>query len=191
MMRKVSMRISLLSVMAVAAAVAVCATALVASADSEARKGKLGDPAPALQVAEWIKGAPVNLADGKGKNVYVIELWATWCGPCRASIPHLTELQHKYKDKNVTIISVSIEDAKDVKPFVEQKGADMGYTVAVDSDTKTYNDYMKPFGQDGIPHAFVVDKDGKIAWHGHPLDGLDEALNRVLAKKTDDKKPQA
>ena len=135
MMRKVSMRISLLSVMAVAAAVAVCATALVASADSEARKGKLGDPAPALQVAEWIKGAPVNLADGKGKNVYVIELWATWCGPCRASIPHLTELQHKYKDKNVTIISVSIEDAKDVKPFVEQKGADMGYTVAVDSDT--------------------------------------------------------
>ena len=57
----------------------------------------LGDEAKPLQISKWVKGKKVNLAKGKGKKVYVVEFWATWCPPCRTTIPHLTELQKKYK----------------------------------------------------------------------------------------------
>jgi thiol-disulfide isomerase/thioredoxin len=60
---------------------------------------------PPLKVAKWIKGKPVQRFE-PGK-VYVVEFWATWCGPCRRSIPHLTELAKKFKGK-VTFIGVSI-----------------------------------------------------------------------------------
>ena len=69
---------------------------------------ELGDPAAPLQIAEWVKGKPVDLAADKGKKIFVVEFWATWCGPCRASIPHLTEMQKKFKDKNVVFIGVSV-----------------------------------------------------------------------------------
>jgi thiol-disulfide isomerase/thioredoxin len=144
---------------------------------------ELGMPAPALSVAEWVKGKAVNLNEGKGKTIYVVEFWATWCPPCRASIPHLTELQKKFKDKGVTVIGVSDETVSTVKPFVNKMGNKMEYTVAVDKGQKTSAAYMGAFGVDGIPHAFVVDKTGAIAWHGHPMGGLDKAIEDVLAGK--------
>ena len=67
---------------------------------------KLGTPAPPLTGLEWVKNGPVEMKPG---TVYVVEFWATWCPPCRVSIPHLTELQHKYKDKNLVIVGISTE----------------------------------------------------------------------------------
>ncbi len=66
-----------------------------------------GDAAPALSVTKWLKGAPVTSFE-KG-HVYVVEFWATWCGPCVASMPHLSAIQKEFKDK-VTIIGVTSED---------------------------------------------------------------------------------
>ena len=57
----------------------------------------VGDPAPRLQVDRFVKGAPVK--DFKQGQVYVVEFWATWCRPCKESIPHITELQKKYGSK--------------------------------------------------------------------------------------------
>ena len=82
----------------------------------------LGDPAPALQVAEWIKGAPVDFKTGKGKNVYVLDFWATWCAPCRMSMPHLTELQQKYKSNGLVIVSISDEHPRLIEAFTKQIG---------------------------------------------------------------------
>ena len=170
---------------------AVGLTAAVRLADAEATQGKVGDPAPELTILEWAKGEPVTLADGKGKTAYVVEFWATWCPPCRKSIPHLTELQKKYKDKGLVVIGVTAEEPADVKPFVEAQGVAMDYVVAVDKDGKTTEAYMDAFGEDGIPHAFIVDSEGRIAWHGHPLDGLDEAVAEFLPKQTGDSKDKA
>ena len=139
--------------------------------------GKLGDPAAPLIGLEWVKGEPVTIQPG---NVYVVEFWATWCPPCRASIPHLTKLQAEYKDK-VTIVGVSLDDApaRKVKDFVTKQGEAMEYTVAYEKKGKVSRAYSRAFGQRYIPHAFIVDRQGKIVWVGSPM-GMDDALKQIV-----------
>jgi thiol-disulfide isomerase/thioredoxin len=145
----------------------------------------ISDLAAPLKIDEWVKGKPTVLADGKGKTIYVVEFWATWCAPCRASIPHLTELQRKFKDKGVVFIGISDEKPDKVKPFVEKMGDKMDYTVAIDKDKGTSEGYMEAYGINGIPHAFIVDKAGRVAWNGHPMDDLDKRLEDMLSGKYD------
>jgi peroxiredoxin len=149
------------------------------------RAAQLGDPAPALSIGEWIKGDAIDMAEAKGKNVVVVEFWATWCGPCRVSIPHLTEMQKKFEERGVVFVGVSDEDAPTVKPFVDNMGDKMEYRVAIDRNRQTSEAYMQAFGVNGIPHAFVIDREGRIAWHGHPMDGLDRVLDRLAANTFD------
>ena len=145
----------------------------------------VGDAAPALQISEWVAGKAIDLKAGKGKTVYVLEFWATWCSPCKASIPHLTELQAKYKDKDVVIVGISDEPAQTIKPFMKSMGDKMVYTVAADKGGTTMRTYLAGFGVNGIPHACIVDKTGTIVWHGSPFEELDDTLAKVVAGKYD------
>jgi len=147
----------------------------------------IGDKAPPLTIEKWVKGEPVDPSKPDGKTVYVIEFWATWCPPCKQSIPHLSSLQQKFKDKGVVIVGISAEDAATVESFV-QKQKNMEYRVAIDKDDATNDAWMKNVR--GIPHAFIVDRNGVVVWQGHPLSGLDEALERVVAGRFDLKKAQ-
>ena len=143
----------------------------------------VGDLAPSLEITTWLKGDAVDLKAGKDKKIYVLEFWATWCGPCRTSIPHLNELQAKYKDKGVVIIGITDEPANVVKAFMEKQGGKMDYTIALDGHQKTMRTYLGGLGVQGIPHSCVIDKSGYIVWHGSPFDGLDNALDRVVTGK--------
>jgi len=153
-----------------------CAKKGGTAANQPAKTGVAAQPLTGL---EWVKNGPVEIKPG---TVYVVEFWATWCPPCKRSIPHLTELQHKYKDKNLVIVGISTEKVDVVKPFVEQKGAEMDYAVAVDTTGTVSTGYMDAFGRDTIPSAFVVGADGKIVWVGNPLDNMDAILERTLAQ---------
>ena len=158
---------------------------VVSAFTSTLTAAELGDPAAPLAIAEWIKGDAVDLATAKGKQVVVVEFWATWCGPCRTSIPHLTEMQKKFAKRGVVFVGVSDETAAKVRPFVDNMGEKMDYTVALDRDGKTSEGYMRAYGVNGIPHAFIVDKEGRVAWHGHPMAGLDKALDQLAANTYD------
>lgn len=170
----------------IVATTTLLATGLITTPNASAQALKPGTKAPAIKVAKWVKGSPVSAF--KSGQVYVVEFWATWCGPCRTTIPHLSELAAKYKGK-ATVVGVSINEndpayiAK-VGKFVGEMGNRMSYTVAADtaaSQGTMARTWMDAAGQSGIPTAFVVDKKGKVAWIGHPMDGLDEVLPKVIA----------
>ena len=159
----------------------IVALALSLSGSLSLFAAKIGDPAAALSIGEWIKGQPVDLATVKGEKIVVVEFWATWCGPCRTSIPHLTKLQQKFTDRDVVFVGISDEDPATVREFVNKMGEKMDYVVACDANRQTSDGYMKAFGKNGIPQAFVVDREGNIAWEGHPMGDLEKTLERLAS----------
>jgi thiol-disulfide isomerase/thioredoxin len=146
----------------------------------------IGDPAPALKPAKWLKGAPIS-SFAKGK-LYVVEFWATWCNPCKENIPHLTELAKKYKGQ-VSIIGVSIWESlkegegdpmKKVSDFVKDQGPKMDYFVAADGPKNVIADaWMKAASEGGIPCSFIINGEGKVAWIGHPAK-MEDVLKKVI-----------
>lgn len=149
---------------------------------------EMGDDAPPVAITKWVQGDPVELAAVKGQKVVILEFWATWCGPCIRSMPHLTEIQKKYADQGLRIIGVTKPDPNNplekVEQFVKDNQDKMAYTVAFDGDAATNDAYMKAAGQNGIPTSFIIDRAGKVAWIGHPMD-MDKPLAAVLADKHD------
>ena len=143
----------------------------------------LGSKAPELKISEWVRGDSVS--GFQPGHAYVVEFWATWCGPCIAAFPHVAELQKKY-DGKATVIGVNIweresgaERVEKVRGFVADH-EEMAYTVAIEEGTSMAETWMKPAGRNGIPSAFIVDGQGKIAWMGHPM-SMDEPLEQIVA----------
>jgi thiol-disulfide isomerase/thioredoxin len=158
------------------------APALARPVDGDEVTLKAGDKAPALSIESWIKGSPVAAFE-PGK-LYVVEFWATWCGPCIKGMPHLSEVQKHYREKGLTVIGVTSGDPNNplekVQAMVEQKGDGMAYTVAWDKERETHTAYMQAAQQRGIPCCFVVDGTGTVAYIGHPM-WLDLVLDGVVA----------
>ena len=111
-----------------------------------------------------------NKPETKGKTL-LVEFWATWCGPCRESIPHLNEFQSKFADKGLVILGITDEDQGTVAKFRKRQTID--YPIATDRDGRL----SRTFRLKSIPQAFLIDRDGKIIWAGHPL-GLEESTLR-------------
>jgi thiol-disulfide isomerase/thioredoxin len=151
----------------------------------------IGSPAPALEVEAWLKGEPVAaFAPGR---IYIVEFWATWCGPCIAGMPHLTKLQAQ-KGDTVTVIGVDIWEQQPDVPYTDQTrarvaqfvadhDADMGYRVAYDGGSHSAaKAWMQAAGLNGIPNAFIVDQAGVIAHIGHPTGPeFGRALDAIIA----------
>jgi len=152
-------------------------------------KFNIGDAAPPLRVREWIKGTPVKSFE-KG-NIYVVEFWATWCRPCIAAMPHLSHLARKYSHK-VSFSAIAVYESRGAKPtsiaqlkdFVDGMGHRMDFNVAAEDTNFTVHDWLDAYGEDGIPTTFVINREGKVAWIGHPHD-LDTVLRKIVKNTWD------
>jgi peroxiredoxin len=102
-----------------------------------------------------LSGKDVSLKDFRGK-VVLLEFWATWCPPCRASVPELIKLDERFKGRDFALIAVSLDDNTEaVKEFVKEKG--IPYTVLMD-DRKASEEY----GVFSIPTSFIIDRNGVV-----------------------------
>lgn len=158
----------------------------------------IGSKAPAIDIEHWVsdgKGEFKHIEKFEDGKVYVVEFWATWCGPCIAAMPHISELQTKHAKQGLQIISISDEELPIVEKFLKRNmgkgdnGQTFGdltsnYCLTTDPDRSVSKDYMEAAAQNGIPTAFIVGKKGMIEWIGHPME-IDEPIEKVLTDKWD------
>ena len=119
-----------------------------------------GTTAPSFDY-ENHKGGKTKLEDLRGKYVY-IDVWATWCGPCRAEIPHLKKIEEKYHGKNIEFVSISVDVDKDHdkwQKFVTEK--QLG-GIQLFADKNWTSDFIKAFGINSIPRFILIGPDGKV-----------------------------
>ena len=131
--------------------------ALLAAFSHEACAGiSVGQKAPALVVTD-LENKKIDLSDMQGKTV-IVTLWASWCEPCRAEIPMLREFYHKYEDKGVEIIALSLDRPRD-KKAVQKIASKVDYSVAMASDATTNG-----FDSAGmVPVTYVINSDGNVS----------------------------
>ncbi|HMP84221.1 MAG TPA: TlpA disulfide reductase family protein [Verrucomicrobiota bacterium] len=129
----------------------------------------INKPAPELVVEKWLTPKP----NTNGKFV-LIDFWATWCGPCRQSIPGLNKLANKHKDRMV-VIGLSDETEAEVRAMKSPK---IEYSMAIDTQDRM----SRAVQVTGIPHALLLDPQGIVRFEGMPHYLTDAALEKIFAK---------
>jgi peroxiredoxin len=152
-------------------------------------KKMINDPAPKFALKD-LSGNTVSLDELKGK-VVVVDFWATWCGPCKASFPGMQTALNKYKDDpNVKFVFVDTWESK--KPEEMKKNADefiaknkYNFHVVLDTDDKVIGSYAV----DGIPTKFVIDPESRIRFKAVGYDGSADKLVDEISIMVDVLKP--
>jgi peroxiredoxin len=137
----------------------------------------LGKAAPAVDL-ERLDGNRVKLANDTGKNVVMLDMWATWCGPCRQELPHLIEVAKDYRAKGVVLYAIDIdkrESKMKIEEFLKKEKLDM--TVGLDSK----GNVAEAYGVEGIPMLMLIDKHGVVQCvHIGYEPGIDKVLHKEL-----------
>jgi len=165
------------------------ALAVAHPATAQRKELKPGSPAPPISADTWWNADEAHENSIQPGYVYVVEFWATWCGPCRASIPKLHALQENFGPDGLRVLAISTEEYQVVNRFVNSLGkSQMDYSVAVDEKDKTKRAWMDAAELKGIPAAFIVDRTGIVQWIGNPHDPeFVPTVQLVLADRYDSK----
>lgn len=142
------------------------------------RPVSVGAPAPAY-AATTLDGDSVSLAGERGK-VVLLNIWATWCHPCREELPILQRLHETNADRGLRMVGVSVdaagEEAK-IRSFVRDFG--LTYPIWLDPDERISSLYLAP----GVPASYLIGRDGTLRWrHVGPVKAGDLALGAALEK---------
>ena len=134
-----------------------------ANKDTTVTKKEDFPPAPAgiLQAdIKALEGANFKLADKKGK-VVLVNMWATWCAPCIHEMPHLVEMQNKYRDQGFEVIGLNQddEDAELIKSFAAKQK--LNYQLGW-SDSALYSEFVKITRLSGIPQTILINREGQM-----------------------------
>lgn len=157
---------------------------------------RIGDVPPALTPMAWVKGEPVT--EFRPGRVYVVNFFATWCGSSRQAMPHLSRLAKEHA-ADLTVVGVSIREGEHAQPtlaavseVVRKRGDEMSYIVAMDDPTEKtlYRTWMSAGGMHGVPTAFIIGRDGKLAYVGYMMDDqaaytFETAVKQALAGTSD------
>ncbi len=144
-----------------------------------------GTPAPDFTVQDK-KGGPVKLSDYKGK-VVVLDFWATWCPPCRRSLPHTNEVAKQFADKGVVVLAVCVSDTQTAfDGWLPQHPEYDSITFAIDPSKRgDPNATGHLYHVSGIPTQYVIGKDGKVVTsfvgYGGPTTDLADAITKATA----------
>lgn len=168
-------------------AFAALLSCLVFQSALEPLKPLVGQAAPPLQVEKWLAGSAVDQLE-KGK-VYVIDIWAPWCGPCIGGFPGLSKLQSRFEKQGLVVIGLTGKDdygstLEAAEKVIREKSGQIKYTMAWDKEGRTYKEWMAIESTSGWPWCFVVGKDGRIAYIGHPS-RLEEVVPEIIEGKYD------
>lgn len=163
----------------------------------------VGDNAPEIRYSKWLKGTPVKSYEKD--RIYVLEFWATWCGPCIQAMPALSEYARKHPE--VTIIAYNVMEKVGGRPydsalpniekFVKSMGDKMDFNVAVDdNDQYMQNNWLKRAAINAIPATMIV-KEGKLIWIGTPREmeetivSIKNGSYKMKPQGTDEQRAQA
>lgn len=182
------MRINALLLLALASSAALGATPVDVYVNpldyrDQVQELTVGQPAPPIKVTQWLHG-PEHPTFLPGKT-YVVEFWASWCGPCRKSIPHLVELQNKYRDAGVQVLGVAAAESEgpgELRVYLQQQGDAINYPIAYVEDKQVYEQWMQAGRTFGLPWVFIVDGTGRLAWWGQPFYAAFEPALDAIAK---------
>ena len=160
------------------------ATAALASCiPSEGPTLQRGDPAPPFTATSLEDGSPVSLSDYLGETL-LVNLWATWCHPCRTETPYLQSVYERYRERGLRILGVSVDLAADsgaVVAFAEEMG--VAYDIALDPEAVSRDVFLAR----GLPTSVLIDRHGVVAfsWSGPIPEGdptFIEGLEAVLGR---------
>jgi thiol-disulfide isomerase/thioredoxin len=143
---------------------------------------EIGENCPPIRAERVLKGEAISAL--QADQVYVIEFWASWCGPCVEAMPHMKSLEREFSERGVEFISVNVREMRragdvweetfdkasllQVKKFVQENEEWMPETVLYDGQDKSIDNAWLGATR-GVPTVFVIDREGKVAWIGHPL----------------------
>lgn len=145
----------------------------------------IGIPAPPFVVQGWLREGPVEAFEPG--DVYVVELWASWCRPCLEAMPQLSDLAEAYADQGLHVLGVNVMEGgsgptrlRAMRRFVESRAKSIRYPIAYDYSERWSPTWLSAAGRLGLPLSFVVDRAGRIAWLGSPVE-LEHVVPAVLA----------
>lgn len=166
------------------------AALLMAGVVAHAATLKLGDAAPPLQTGQWLQGAPLPGLDTN--HVYLLVFWTATYDPCQVALARINGIAEMYQDKGLVAIGQDVYEKNEdgIPAYLKKMGKRLTYRVALDDKSRDpegamFATWMKAADQTNVPVAFVVDRQGKIAWMGHPMALEQTVLDKILANEFD------